>query len=363
MESLFLESIRLLNYRNHSEQKFSFSSKINGILGNNGVGKTSLLDAIYYLSICKSYFSNSERLLVKKGEQQLMVSGQFIRSGETEEILAAWQEGQRKQFKRNGKLYTRLADHIGRIPCVIIAPKDHELIDGSSDLRRRFADQVISQSDAAYLEALMRYNRVLLQRNSLLKEAKNLGSALEDLLEPYDIQLTEAASVIYESRKTFAIAMQELVVEYYQKISGGKELAGLSYESALYLNSLDELLLANRQKDIQAGHTTVGIHKDDLIWLLDGEKLRAFGSQGQQKSFLVSLKLAQFDFMGKRSGFQPIMLLDDIFDKLDAQRVMHLIELVNTHHFGQIFLTDTNRERTSDILQQINEESQIIEVG
>lgn len=363
MLALHLASLRLLNYRNHAEGNFTFSSKINGILGNNGVGKTSLIDAIHYLSMCKSYFVSSEKQLVRKGEEQLMAAGQFVRDGEEEEVVGAWQEAHRKLFKRNSKPYVRLADHIGRFPIVVIAPKDHELIEGSSEVRRRFVDQVIAQSDAAYLESLLRYNRVLQQRNALLKEAGRMGSSLRDLLEPYDLQLQEHGHSIFQARQSFAQAMMQLVNSYYLKISGGKEVAGLTYESSLLQEPLLDQLRSAQVRDIQAGHTSSGIHKDDFHWELDGERLRHFGSQGQQKSFLVALKLAQFDFLGKRSGVQPIMLLDDIFDKLDAERVTHLIELVNTHHFGQIFLTDTDRQRTAAILQRINEDSRIIDLG
>lgn len=362
MEVVFLRSVHLLNYRNHEDSKFEFSPKINGILGNNGVGKTSLLDSVHFLSMCKSYFVSSERMLVRKGEDHLMVSGEFSKSEQKEVILGAWQEERRKVFKRNDKAYDRLADHIGQFPCVVIAPKDHDLIEGASEVRRRFVDQVISQSSPGYLDSLARYNRVLVQRNKLLKDAFGTSANLEDLLLPFDLQLQQYAEVIFQGRKEFGSTMQGLVAEYYSKISGGKELVELKYESDLHEESLENLLANSRRKDQQSGRTNFGVHKDDFAWLIEGEKLKVFGSQGQQKSFLIALKLAQFDFLAQKTDRQPIMLLDDIFDKLDEHRVTHLIELVNTHHFGQIFVTDTHKERTAAILQRINEDSVIIEL-
>jgi len=360
MDTLFLDSIRLVNYRNHGESEFTFSPKINGVLGLNGVGKTSLLDGIHFLSMCKSYFASSEKTLVRKGEQQLMASGIFERAGQQEEILGAWQEDKRKVFKRNGAAYRRLAEHIGQFPCVVIAPKDHELIDGHSELRRRFMDQVIAQSSFEYVEALLRYNRLLLQRNALLKESTFHLAELESLLEPFDVQMEQQALCIHQERMRFASDMKELISTYYQRISGGREEVQMTYVSDLHETQWPDLMQASRKADIQARRTQKGIHKDDLVWSIEGEKLRSHGSQGQQKSFLIALKLAQFDFLARRTDRQPILLLDDIFDKLDAERVTQLIELVNTHHFGQIFLSDTDRERTSAILQQINEDSKII---
>lgn len=360
MRALHLSAIRLLNFKNHAEQTCQFSPKINGVLGANGTGKTSLLDAIHFLSMCKSYFVGSDKLIVKKGEEQYMVQGTFEREGHEEVLLGTWREGHRKVFKRDDKAYDRLADHIGRYPVVMIAPKDHELIDGGSEVRRRFADQVISQSDAQYLHALLRFNRLLIQRNALLKDSGQGVAQMREMLDVLNAQMIDSAEYIYASRKAFTQAMRELVEDYYEKISGARESAALRYESHLHERSFEEILKLSIDADMRAGHTTRGIHKDDLLWEMNGERLKVFGSQGQQKSFLIALKLAQFDFLGKKCGWQPILLLDDIFDKLDATRVTQLIELVNTHHFGQIFITDTDAERTANILQRINEDSQII---
>jgi len=362
MQSLSLKDIRLYNFKNHESLELSFSDKINCIVGRNGVGKTALLDAVYYLSMCKSYFSSNDKQTVRLDEEAFVLEGIYKRIEKDEHIKCGWKAGQKKVFKRNEKIYERLADHIGVFPSVIIAPKDHELIDGGSELRRKFADQVISQSNSAYLEALIHYNRVLLQRNSLLKMHLKGGKKELSLLENYDLQLDLYGAEIFTARQAFANTMEELVKEYYNQISGGQEEASMSYSSGLQEYPLLEELKKRANQDYASGYTSVGIHKDDLVWKLKGMSLKSYGSQGQQKSFLIALKLAQFDFISKRLNIKPILLLDDIFDKLDAQRVEQLIQLVNTHHYGQIFITDTDAQRTSNIAKRINEESVIHEL-
>ncbi len=363
MDSLCLKDIRLYNFKNHESLELSFSDKINCIVGRNGVGKTALLDAVYYLSMCKSYFSSNDKQTVRIQEDAFMLEGNYLRSDKEEHIKCGWKQGQKKVFKRNEKAYDRLSDHIGVFPSVVIAPKDHELIEGGSELRRKFADQVISQSNPAYLDALIHYNRVLLQRNALLKMQQQSGKRDASLLENYDFQLELYGNQIFNARQAFAQSMQELVQSYYAQISGRQEEASMEYQSGLQDYSLLDELKKRASIDCASGYTSVGIHKDDLQWNLKGMSLKAFGSQGQQKSFLIALKLAQFDFISKKTNIKPILLLDDIFDKLDAQRVEQLIQLVNTHHYGQIFITDTHADRTSDIVKRINEESVIHELN
>ena len=363
MDSLFLKDIRLYNFKNHESLELSFSDKINCIVGRNGVGKTALLDAVYYLSMCKSYFSSNDKQTVRFQEDAFMLEGFYSRSNKEERIKCGWKLGQKKSFKRNDKSYERLSDHIGFFPAVVIAPKDHELIDGGSELRRKFADQVISQSNSAYLESLIHYNRVLLQRNALLKMQQQSGRVESGLLENYDFQLELYGNQIYTARSAFAEGMKELVQSYYSQISGRQEEASMQYQSGLQEYSLLEELKKRTKLDCASGYTSVGVHKDDLHWNLKDKSLKAFGSQGQQKSFLIALKLAQFDFISKKTNLKPILLLDDIFDKLDAHRVEQLIQLVNTHHYGQIFITDTHADRTSDIAKRINEESVIHELS
>ena len=363
MQNITLNRLHLLNFKNYEEADLNFSEKINCLVGNNGVGKTNVLDAIYYLSVTKSYFNPVDTQNIRYETDFFLVEGNFNKGEQHDKISIALKRGTKKLVRRNGKEYDRIADHIGHLPLVMISPSDRDLILEGSEVRRKFIDSVISQSDKIYLDDLMVYNRALGQRNSLLKYFAANGIFDEDQLALYDEQLIERGSLIYEKRKTFIEVLKPILLEYYQAISGGAEIVGIEYDSALHENSLENLLKLNRQRDRVLQYTSQGIHRDDLKLTMLDYPLKKAGSQGQQKTFLISLKLAQFDFLKQQSGYMPLLLLDDIFDKLDEERVTALIQLVNDHRFGQIFISDTHPERTRAIAKRINEESRIFTIN
>ena len=359
MQNITLNRLHLLNFKNYEEAELEFSRKINCLVGNNGVGKTNVLDAIYYLSVTKSYFNPVDTQNIRYETDYFLVEGDFNKGDQQDKISIALKRGNKKLVRRNGKEYDRIADHIGHLPLVMISPSDRDLILEGSETRRKFIDSVISQSDKIYLDDLMVYNRALGQRNSLLKYFAANNTFDEDQLTLYDEQLIERGTLIYEKRKAFIKTLKPILLEYYQTISGGAELVGIEYDSALHDASLESLLRQNRQRDRLLQYTAQGIHRDDLKLTMLDYPLKKAGSQGQQKTFLISLKLAQFDFLKQQSGYIPLLLLDDIFDKLDEARVTALIQLVNDHRFGQIFISDTHPERTRAIAKRINEESRI----
>lgn len=353
---MFLEKLSLLNFKNYTDLEVQFSSKINCFTGNNGVGKTNILDAIYYLSFCKSYFTNVDGMNVRHNESLFVINGVYDVENKLEEIYCGFEKGRRKRFKRNKKDYDKLADHIGLIPLVMITPYDINLIVGGSDERRKFIDGIISQYDRDYLHELQRYNKALLQRNALLKEYGKSGSFDNEVIELYDAQLIDAGNHIFQKRSSFIKELKPLFQKYFQHISMGNEQVSLNYQSVLHEKKLADLFFENRAKDRLVKYTTGGIHKDDIDFMLGEFPMRKIGSQGQQKSYLVALKLAQFDFMQKICGFKPILLLDDVFDKLDSLRVEQIIKLVADNNFGQIFITDTNPNRVNKVLNQVQGE-------
>jgi DNA replication and repair protein RecF len=343
---MFLQKLSLVNFKNYELADFAFSDKINCLTGNNGVGKTNLLDAIHYLSFCKSYFNPADSQNVRHGAEFFAINGRFRRDGDNEETVQCIQKrNQRKRFMLNKKEYERLADHIGNFPLVMISPYDRDLINEGSELRRRYIDSVISQFDKAYLDDLIQYNKALVQRNALLKAfaEKNYFDAIQ--LEIWDEQILAFGASIHERRKALLSSFIPIFQHYYTYISGGSETVGISYDSQLSGADFRELMKINIQKDRAAQFTTAGIHKDDLDFTLDTYPVKKFGSQGQQKSFVVAIKLAQFDYTRKIKGYKPILLLDDVFDKLDDGRVQQLIGLVSENSFGQVFITDTSSER------------------
>lgn len=352
---MILESLSLLNYKNFSEQSFSFDHKINCFLGNNGVGKTNILDAIYHLSFGKSYFNPIALQNIKYDESFFMISGTYLIDSTEEKITVSLKKGQKKIIKRNGKVYEKLSEHIGFLPLVIISPADSDLIIEGSATRRKFIDSVISQSDKKYLQELIKYNKVLAQRNSLLKYFALNNTFNKDTLSIYNEQLTNFSTYIFNKRKAFLETFIPIFKERYRIISNSKEEIDLVYKSDLTDASLDKLLEENLAKDKVLQYTSVGIHKDDLLFLKDSFPIKKFGSQGQQKSFLIALKLAQFDFIKAQSGNNPILLLDDIFDKLDENRVAQLIKLVEDENFGQLFITDTHATRTEAVVKQVHQ--------
>ena len=351
---MHLSKLTVVNYKNIPSVDIALSEKINCFLGDNGAGKTNLIDAIYYLSFCKSFFHSVEQQNVMHNESFFMIQGAYQREEKDEQISSGYKVGGKKQFKRNQKKYKKFSEHIGLIPLVIITPSDSNLMMGGSDERRKFLDGVISQYDKDYLFHLVRYNKVLLQRNTLLKQFAENNQFDETTLGIFDEQLVKFGSVVYQKRKSFLESFIPVFQKYYIFLSSEKEQVDLIYHSQLHDNNYELLIAHNQNKDRVIQNTGVGVHKDDHILNLGDFPIKTFGSQGKQKKYLISLKLAQYEYLKKISGLKPILLLDDIFDKLDKKRVGKIIELVNQDSFGQIFLSDTNREHLDDILQEVN---------
>jgi DNA replication and repair protein RecF len=359
---MFLKDIQLIQYKNFTAQNFDFDAKINCLVGNNGVGKTNVLDAIYHLSQTKSYFNPISIQNVKHGEDYFLIEGNFDTDGDTQHIVCSFKKGQKKIIKRNGKVYEKFSDHIGTVPLVIISPADRDLITEGSEVRRKFMDHVISQSDKQYLHDLVRYHKVLSQRNALLKYFYKNRTFNADNLAVYDEQLQQYADPIHQKRKAFVEHIAPIFLQHYQEISNGTEEVLLAYNSKLSEKDLGTLLNENLERDRVLQYTGVGIHRDDLDFLINGYPIAKYGSQGQQKSYLIALKLAQFDIIKNQVKFNPILLLDDIFDKLDDQRVAKLVHMVKDKHFGQIFISDTHRERTEMVVKSTNQSYKIIEL-
>ena len=359
---MFLKQLSLLNYKNLAQIEFDFDAKINCFVGKNGVGKTNILDAIYHLAYGKSYFNPLAVQNIKHGEEFFVIDALLEKNGKEEKIVCSLKKGQKKTIKRNGKVYEKLSEHLGLIPLVIISPSDVDLIVEGSETRRKFIDSVIGTLDNQYLQLLIQYQKTLAQRNALLKYFALNQTFDADNLAIYNELLSETGQLIFEKRNQFLNDFIPIFQKHHTNISGGNESVSLKYESQLFEKDLMSLLEESLQKDRIIQYTSAGIHKDDLVFEIDGFPIKKFGSQGQQKSFLIALKLAQFEFMKKQSGELPILLFDDIFDKLDDNRVSQLIELVNQENFGQIFITDTHRERTENVVKRINEESVIFEI-
>jgi DNA replication and repair protein RecF len=351
---MHLKKLSVVNFKNFHEANLEFSPKFNCFSGNNGAGKTNLLDAIYYLSFCKSFSNPIDSQNIYFEKDFFLVQGHYQVNGREDEIYCGLKRQQRKVFKRNKKEYERLSDHIGTYPLVMISPNDTQLILGGSDDRRKFLDGVVSQYNHEYLHHLLQYNKALQQRNALLKifaEKRRFDAAS---LEIWDEQLVINGSMIFDERQRFFEAFMPVFREYYQKLSGGNEMVDIQYQSSLYDSDFREQLLEAREKDRIAQYTTMGIHKDDLTFLIHDVPVKKFGSQGQQKSFIIALKLAQFAFTKKIKGFNPILLFDDIFDKLDSLRVKELMHMVSEENFGQVFVTDTHAGRLEELLENIH---------
>lgn len=355
---MILTDLSIVNFKNIACADLSFSPKVNCFLGDNGMGKSNLLDAIYYLSFCKSYYNVIDSQNIRHDEEFFILQGKYDRNGIPEEMYCGIKRRTKKSFKRNKKEYDRLSDHIGFIPLVMVAPADSELIHGGSEERRKFIDLVISQFDKTYLDALIRYNKALDQRNALLKNEIS-DPALYELWEE---QMALSARTVYRCRKQFIETFTPVFNLFYEKISGGNEAVSLAYRSHLDEHDLLPLLAETRQRDLIIGYTTKGVHRDDLEMLLDGFPMKRIGSQGQCKTYLIALKLAQYDFLAQQGDNAPILLLDDLFDKLDAKRVANIIRLVSSERFGQIFITDTNRKNLDEIVGSIGEQYRIFAV-
>lgn len=360
---MILKSLSLINYKNFASKAFEFDAKINCFVGNNGVGKTNILDAIYHLSFGKSYFNPVTSQNINHNADFFVIDGVYDKSEREEKVVISAKKGQKKVIKRNAKVYDRFADHIGFLPLVIISPADRDLITEGSDMRRKFIDGVISQSDKNYLSNLLSYSKVLSQRNALLKYFAANNTFDQDTLSVYNEQLVTYGQPIFEKRKAFLLQFAPIFQEQYKAISGATEEVSLTYQSALHDMPLEHLLTNALAKDRMLQYTSVGIHKDDLAFEINGYPVKKFGSQGQQKTYLIALKLAQFNFIKKESGVSPILLLDDIFDKLDENRVTHIIELVNTNNFGQLFISDTHPDRTEEVVKKIHQSYELFHLG
>ncbi len=343
--SYHLSRLKLLHFRNHREVELDLGPEVNCFVGPNGVGKTNLLDAVHYLSLSKSYFDAGDAHNILHGEELFMVQGTMRTEAGDDVILCSVRKGQRKVLSRNRKEYDRMADHVGRYPVVMITPYDGQLILDGPEVRRRFLDGLISQFDKSYLDSLIRYNRALQQRNTMLKRFAEQGGGSLEALEPWDEQLIMHGTKVHEVRRSFMQDMVPLLEAHYSGITSGPEKVELTYQSAVSEAGMRELMQAAWDRDRLAQYTTVGIHKDDLVFTINGHPLKRYGSQGQQKTYLIALKLAQFDLTHTRSGVRPILLLDDIFDKIDPHRMRHLLKLLSAMRFGQVVITDTDPER------------------
>ncbi len=352
---MHLKRLSLINYKNFSEIEFDFDAKINCFVGKNGIGKTNILDAIHHLALGKSYFNPLSIQNIRHGEDFFVIDGTFEKQNRTENIVCSLKKGQKKVLKRNGKIYDKFSEHIGFIPMVIISPSDTDLITEGSETRRKFIDGVISQLDSNYLQKIIQYQKTVSQRNALLKYFA-LNHVFEtETLSIYNSQLDELGNDIFEKRKKFLEEFCPIFNNYHRIITNAAENVQLVYQSDLFSDNLISLLEQNINKDRALQYTSVGVHKDDLSFEIENYPIKKFGSQGQQKSFLIALKLAQFEFVKKQSGEKPILLFDDIFDKLDETRVAKIVEMVNNNEFGQLFISDTHPERTEKIVKSTHQ--------
>ena len=362
MISVFLKKISIINYKNILEKEFELDPKINCFVGDNGVGKTNILDAVYHLSMGKSYFNVKNDQLINKGKDYMLVDGVFELNNKDESIVFSLKIGEKKVLKRNGKPYKKFSNHIGLIPVVLISPYDNDLINEGSSERRKFIDSIISQNDKEYLINLIAYTRVIQNRNRLLKQYNRSVDFDLDTIKVYDDQIYKLSEPIFKARNKFIKEFTPLVLEKYKHISDDKEKISIEYKSDLINNHIENLIKDSFQKDVILQYTSVGLHKDDFVFNIDENRIKKFGSQGQQKSFLIALKLAQFDYLKNETGNSPILLMDDVFDKLDLMRVKRIVEIVNSTNFGQLFLSDTDKERIEKVLSSLNLSSKIFEV-
>ena len=360
---LWLESLKLIQFRNYLQSVFTFSERIIGICGANGTGKTNLLDAIHYLSLTKSYFSRPDAQSVSHGLMGLRIEGNLLLNNSAQKLVCILRENNKKEVSLNDEPYKKFSEHIGKFPCVMIAPDDVELITGGSELRRSFIDAILCQLDREYLQQLINYNKILQQRNSFLKQAAESGKMDEALLGILNEQLSKSGDHIYKKRDSFMQEFLPKVINHYHRIAAKTDSLELVYESQLKDASFIQLLRSGVQKDMILQRTNVGIHKDDLDITMNGIAFKAQASQGQRKSLLFALKLAEWDVLKEKKGFAPLLLLDDVFEKLDQQRMHNLLHWVCAENESQVFITDTHKERLTDQLTDIGVKFQIIELS
>lgn len=359
---MHLENLNLVNFKNYSDVHIEFSRYINALVGVNGSGKTNLLDAIHFLSMTKSAFNSQDALSIRHDQPYYSIVGRFIVNDKRITVSNLLRQGKRKKIQIDKNPVEKATEIIGMFPIVLIAPNDHALIAEGGETRRKFFDSTISQLNKSYLINLMDYNHALKQRNTLLKQFSESGRIDKDLLEPYDQLLLSLGKEICSVRSQFCENYLTQIIKHYTYLSSGMEVIQLTYSSDFNKSNIAEIFRDSLQKDMMLQRTNVGIHKDDYIFEMDGYQLKKFGSQGQQKSFLISLKLGQFDILREDKGFKPILLMDDIFDKLDDHRIQKLTEMIEHHEFGQVFITDARPERTYHFLEKLNIEWKVIYV-
>jgi DNA replication and repair protein RecF len=360
---MYLKNLKLSNFKNYPEAELELSPKINCFIGNNGTGKTNILDAIHYLSFCKSYFNSIDSQNIRHEEPFFAIHGIYEKNGDQNDRISCIQKvNHKKQFRLNKKDYERLADHIGLYPLVMISPYDRDLINEGSDIRRKFLDSVISQFDRNYLNDLINYNRALVQRNSLLRQFSEGHFFDHELLDVWNKQMKPLGENIYERRSAFIRDFIPIFQDYFEFITGNKEKVSITYISQLDEMGYDELFIKSLEKDRILRYSTAGVHKDDLEFRIFDYPIKKYGSQGQQKSFVIAIKLAQFEYTKNLKGFKPILLFDDIFDKLDDTRVEQLIALVSKNSFGQVFITDTQRKRIEHVFNTVDIDHKIFEI-
>lgn len=348
-----LEKIVISDFRNIRLQELEFSPNVNCISGNNGEGKTNLLDAIYYISMTKSAFASSDKFNFRHGTDEFSIAGFYrMQNGLSSRFALKMNSKGEKKVRRDDKPYSKVSEHVGVLPIVMVSPADISMVSESGEERRRFVNAVLSQMDREYMSSLQQYNRLLLQRNRMLKDMEVDRS----LLEVVDMRMAALAEPIYQMRKRFVEDLKPIVAEYYRALSGGSEIVDIEYDSELSKAGLDQILAASFEKDRILRYTSAGVQRDDFIFTMNGYPIRRYGSQGQQKSFLVSLKFAQYEIMKENYGFAPILLLDDVFDKLDMGRISNLLQMVASNDFGQIFITDSNKVRMSGIVDRLTQD-------
>jgi len=363
MKDIRLERLTLYNFKNYEEAQLDFDCQVICFTGNNGSGKTNLLDAIHYLSLCRSFFNHIDSQNIKIGHEQASITGEFLRDEIPEQIVCALRKNQRKVFKRNFREYDKLSDHIGLLPAVIITPYDIDLIWEGSEARRKLIDSTISHQSKTYLESLLAYNHALLQRNNLLKTFGKQGNFTYEIIEPWDYQLIEHGNFIFEERMKFTSEFVMTFRDVYSTICGGTEVADIKYESELQHSSLESLLKKNVEKDRILERTSSGIHKDDFEFIIDEMPIKKFASQGQQKSFLFALKFAQYQYFRIHKEYNPILLLDDLLDKIDQSRLMQILHWLKENKAGQIFITDTHVDRIPTLLESVEMPHQVWEIS
>jgi DNA replication and repair protein RecF len=360
---MFLNKLFVLQFKSYREMEWQFSPEVNFLVGDNGTGKTNVLDAVHYLLFCKSYFNPIDSQCITSDGDQFMISGIFEKDGVEDHISCSVKKGQKKIFRRNKKDYEKLSDHIGLFPGVMISPYDVDLIDGGSEVRRKFLDGLISQYSHEYLERLIIYNKALQQRNALLKSSGRQRELIHAAIEPWNMMLTEHAGYIFETRLAFFAEFLPVFEKVYSELSRGREVPTLVYESELRSQSMEDLLRHSFSKDVQLERTTSGIHKDDLDMTVHGHSLKKFGSQGQQKTFVLALKLAQYDILNAKLGVKPILMLDDLFDRIDGNRVQAIMDKVSQGTYGQVFITDTSVDRVPSMVDKLNIEVRIFDTN